>query len=82
MMADPEEDSIYSISLRLQRITREEVFVIVPVTDAIIRDGSIDFDAFCKEAIKLGLTATWKLEASPEIQPHPIQMPPSDIKEN
>ena len=76
-----EQPTSYSIALRLRRVTFEDAFVAVPVTDAIMIDQSdgtskIDVDAFIAAALKLGADprADWKIE-SQAIESHPIQSP-------
>ncbi len=83
----PDNDQTYSIALRLRRITVEDAYVAVPVTESIMirkDDGTygIDFDAFTKEAIRISNDprAEWKIESS-TIEPHPTQGPkPEDRK--
>ena len=63
------------------RVTYEDAYVAVPVTDAITKqneDGSagIDTEAFFAEAIRISNDprVEWKLEAC-ETEPHPTQAP-------
>ena len=80
----------YSISFRLQRVTKEYAFVRVLVTDEIMRTNEygeiildergtarIDGEKMTKRAIELGYlpSVEWYWE-SQEITPHPIQKAP------
>ncbi len=76
-----EEQETYSIALRLRRVTYEDAYVAVPVTDAIVKmndngTGSIDTEAFVAEAIRIGGDGRveWKIEEI-RIETHPIQKP-------
>jgi hypothetical protein len=76
-----DETGTYCIALRLRRTTREDAYVNVPLTDAIMKqneDGTngIDYDAFVAEAIRLSGSAKvqWQTETC-RIQPHPLQSP-------
>lgn len=71
--------STFSIVLRLRRVTCEDAYVAVPVTDAIMRprpDGGmgVDPDALLAEGIGIGLDSRveWQLEFS-KIEVHPTQ---------
>ncbi len=75
------EQKTVSITLRLRRVIYEDAYVAVPVTNAIIKvneegRGSIDFDAFVGEAIRIGEDARveWKAEEM-RIEAHPLQGP-------
>ncbi|HEX6686549.1 MAG TPA: hypothetical protein VF062_27505 [Candidatus Limnocylindrales bacterium] len=77
----------YSISVRLRRVTAEEGFVSVPVTEAVMRaepepDGSFRLDTkkLFAEAVRLGADAAWQVE-SREIEVHPIQTAPGWMPE-
>ena len=79
-----EEPQTYSIALRLRRVTFEDAYVSVLVTDAIMQkkeDGSfgLDVDAFIAEAMRMGSDprVEWKIEST-EIEPHPVQGPKPD----
>ena len=76
-----EEKKTYSIALHLRRVTHEDAYVSVFVTDAITKENadgtrSIDFDAFVAEAIRVSKNdeVEWKTEES-YTEPHPIQCP-------
>jgi hypothetical protein len=76
-----EEPKTYSIALRLRRVTYEDAYIAVPVTEAIMKanddgTGSIDMEAFAAEAIRIGGDGRveWKLEET-QTEPHPIQAP-------
>ncbi|MDH5178277.1 MAG: hypothetical protein OEZ39_19815 [Gammaproteobacteria bacterium] len=76
-----DDNKTYSVTLRLQRITYEDAFVAVPVTDAITEekeDGSIglNVEALFSEAVRISKDqrVDWKAESS-ETEPHPIQSP-------
>jgi hypothetical protein len=83
------DDSVvptYSISLLLQRTTREVAYVIVPVTmDLVINhpDGTIQIDSakMVRRAIELGHEASvaWQCEDQ-QIQPNFIQSPPPHVR--
>ena len=82
-----DDPKTYSIMLRLQRVTYEDAYVAVPVTDRILmqkEDGStgIDFDAFVAEAKQISQDARteWVVEST-QVEAHPIQGPkPEDRK--
>jgi hypothetical protein len=72
----------HSISVRLQRITKEYAYVRVPVTDAIMEVdekgvGRIDPQKLLQGAVELGRLpqVEWYLEDR-QFQPHPIQQAP------
>jgi len=74
----------YSIALRLRRITYEDAYIAVPVTDAIVKkveDGSlrIDPEAMWAEGIRLSEDSRveWKVEAT-RIEAHPAQQAPPE----
>ncbi|MEW6712623.1 MAG: hypothetical protein ACOY0R_09205 [Chloroflexota bacterium] len=77
----------HSIMLRIRRITYEDAYVAVPVTDALMRkkeDGSfgLDVDALVVEALRISddQQVEWQVESS-EKEPHPTQKPkPEDRK--
>lgn len=65
----PQEPNTYSIQIRLSRITLEDAYVSVPVTDAITlekEDGTlgIDFEKLKREAVKWGMDprVEWQVE--------------------
>ncbi|PQO25362.1 hypothetical protein C5Y96_23765 [Blastopirellula marina] len=71
--------STYSIALRLRRVTCEDAYIAVPVTEAILRpnpDGSmgIDSEALMAEALRIGEDSRveWQVETI-STEPHPIQ---------
>jgi hypothetical protein len=77
-----DEDRIYSISLRLRRVTYEYAFVKVPVTDAVIDqqpDGSgrLNGKRVFDVGVELGRSSevVWYPEEQ-SIEPHPLQTPP------
>jgi hypothetical protein len=78
----------YSVMLRVRRITYEDAYVAVPVTNTIMKeneDGTfgLDVDAFVAEALRISNDGRveWKVESS-QREPHPIQMPkPEDRQE-
>jgi hypothetical protein len=74
----------YSIMLRVRRVTVEDAYVAVPVTDSIlIPDGEgtarINFDAFVAEAIRIGddPRVEWQVEST-TTESHPVQRPLPD----
>ena len=76
-----DENETHSIMLRVRRITYEDAYVAVLVTDAIMEkkeDGTfgLDVDAFITEALRISndQRVEWKAESS-QTEPHPIQMP-------
>ena len=78
-MSDKSET--HSVMLRVRRITYEDAFVAVPVTNTIMKkneDGTfgLDVDAFVAEALRISDDGRveWKVETSQK-EPHPIQMP-------
>jgi len=75
------EERTSSIQLRLRRISYEDAYVAVPVTDAIIEmqpdgTGRINFEAFVAQAVRIcgDSRVQWQLESS-EVAPHPEQRP-------
>jgi hypothetical protein len=71
----------YSVQLRVQRIIREDAFVSVPVTSAVLRqadDGTqrIDPEALFSAALHIARDpqVTWQ-EESIEVVAHPLQTP-------
>ena len=78
--------STYSISLLLQRTTKEVAYVIVPLTAdlaTIQPDGTFQIDSakLVRRAIELGHEAsvTWQCEDQ-QIQPNLIQTPPPHVR--
>jgi hypothetical protein len=75
----------YSIRVRVRRVTIEDAYVAVPVTDAIIKPhpdgtGRIDGDLLEAEARRIGNDprTEWKFEST-ETEMHPWQSPmPAD----
>ena len=74
----------YSMLLRVQRVLREEAFVSVPITAAIVRQGDdgthrIDPEAFLSAALNLARDpqVAWQ-EESIEVIAHPLQIPLPD----
>jgi hypothetical protein len=83
-----EESKTLSVALRLRRVTYEDAYVAVPVTDAIFRqkaDGSmgIDFEALVAAAVRIGEDprADWRVEGR-ETEAHPMQGPKPDDRES
>lgn len=79
------EPKSYSIIFRLRRITIEEAFVSVPVTEEVMQPeldergySHLDVDKLTKMAVSLGHQpeTQWTLESKPTVEPHPIQTPP------
>ena len=72
----PQSDSV---ALRIRRVTVEDAYIAVPVTDALIRyqadgTGRIDPEALMAEGVRIG--ADPRVEWAPEsttIEPHPVQ---------
>jgi hypothetical protein len=81
-----EAPKTYSISVRLQRTTTEELYLSVPGDEAIMQDepaagGSnrIDPGKLVAEAIRLAEQSTdWTIEDQ-QVAPYPIQKAPSRI---
>lgn len=74
----------YSVSLRLRRVTYEDAYVSVPVTDAVLRtdnDGQqkLDGQGVFDEGIRMSSDprVEWRVESS-EIEVHPSQRPRPD----
>ncbi len=71
----------YSIMLRILRVTYEDAYIAVPVTNALMKkkeDGSfeLDVDALVSEALRISdaQQVEWQVESSKK-EPHPTQMP-------
>ena len=82
------EKKKYSIAIRLRRITFEDAYLSVPLTNAITKkqeDGSygVDFEKFVAEAIHLGQDSKveWKTETV-QLEPHPSQNPVPEDRKN
>ncbi len=83
------DDSVvpaYSISLLLQRTTREVAYVNVPVTKDLVTnqpDGTMQIDSakMVWRAVELGHEASveWQREDQ-QIQPNLIQIPPAHVR--
>jgi hypothetical protein len=74
----------YSIVLRVRRVTVEDAYVAVPVTNSLLipnEDGTsrINFEAFVAEAIRISgdRRAEWQVESA-TTEPHPTQGPLPD----
>jgi hypothetical protein len=74
-------EAIYSVNIRLKRVTIEYAYVIVPVTDDMIKpvsqgEGRIDVERVMRRAIQMGQSPglAWYPE-SRVVEPHPIQKP-------
>ncbi len=73
------DPSSYSIALRVRRVTYEDAYVAVPVTEAIMKkkeDGKpgIDFEKLVAEGIRISKDSRveWQVEES-KTEPHQIQ---------
>ncbi|MBZ5592140.1 MAG: hypothetical protein LAP39_07880 [Acidobacteriia bacterium] len=73
------DGSIYCISLRLRRITIEDAYVNVPLTEAITKpteegNRALDPDAFMREGIRLSddPRVEWQVESA-TTECHPVQ---------
>ncbi len=83
-----EPPTTYSISVRLQRTTTEELYLSVPVDGAIMQDEPaadgryrIDPGRLWAEAIRLATESVdWTVEDR-QVTPHPIQQAPPQIAE-
>lgn len=71
--------STYSIALRMRRITYEDAYITVPVTDAIVKkrpDGSLGIDPAALSAEGIRITqdsrVEWQVEST-TTEGHPIQ---------
>jgi hypothetical protein len=71
----------YSILARVRRVTSEDAYISVPVTERILTprdDGTmgIDTDQFWAEAVRLSADqrVTWATEST-DVTTHPIQQP-------
>lgn len=78
--------STFSIALRLRRVTYEDAYIAVPVTDAVVRpkpDGSmgVDAEALFAEGIRIGQDSRveWQVESS-QIEAHPVQQAAPDSR--
>jgi hypothetical protein len=74
----------YSILARVRRVTYEDAYIVVPVTERILTprdDGTlgIDTDQFWAEALRLSADpqVTWATEST-DVSTHPIQQPLPD----
>jgi hypothetical protein len=75
----------YSISVRLRRVTTEDGFVSVPVTQAVMQahaepDGTqrLDAEKVFAEAVRLGVELPdWNTEEL-QVSVHPIQQAPDE----
>ena len=84
-----EDEKTYSIALRLRRVTVEDAYVAVPVTQAIMKseaesDGTfgIEWEALVAEAMRLGAReeAEWRVEEITS-STHPTQKPCPDDRQ-
>ncbi len=94
-MTKPAAPESFSIAIRVRRVTYEDAYVAVPVTDKLMQkkpdgtlqlapDGTahIDPDVLVAEAIRISQDqrVEWKIESS-KTEPHPTQQPlPKDRK--
>ncbi len=76
-----EEEKTFSVMVRVRRVTQEDAYVAVPLTEAVTRekeDGSIgiDPDAILAEAVRVSQDqrVQWAVESS-DTGPHPVQGP-------
>jgi hypothetical protein len=77
----------YSVSVRLQRLTTEECYVSVPVTQAVMQDQPdsdgvfhLDGNKVFEVAIQIGQeSGTWTSEDQ-QVDAHPIQKAPDHIQ--
>jgi hypothetical protein len=74
----------YSILARVRRVTYEDAYISVPITERILTlrdDGTqgIDSDQLWAEAVRLSADqhVTWATEST-DVTPHPIQQPLPD----
>lgn len=74
----------FSVMLRVRRVTYEDAYIAVPVTNKLMMekaDGSfgLDSDAFVAEALRMSYDhrVEWIIESSHQ-EPHPIQIPKPD----
>lgn len=77
----PEENTTYSIMLRIRRVIEEDAYISVPVSDKIMElaaDGTyrVNFEAFVTEAMRLSEhpQVEWQVETVQK-DVHPMQMP-------
>ncbi|MEO8589904.1 MAG: hypothetical protein ABI432_11075 [Flavobacteriales bacterium] len=77
----PDPMSTHSIALRVRRVTYEDAYIAVPVTDQIVKkaeDGSfrIDGEAAYAEGIRISQDdrVEWQVEST-NTEVHPIQQP-------
>lgn len=75
------EETTYSVQLRIRRVTYEDAYVAVPVTDKVMKkrpDGTlgIDGEALLAEAVRLSgdPRVEWAVENRAS-EPHPEQAP-------
>lgn len=83
-----EKQNTYSVALRVRRITYEDAYVAIPMTEAITKqneDGSvgINVEAFLAEAIRISndQRVEWKIESC-ETEPHPMQGPTPEDRQS
>ncbi|HKT26144.1 MAG TPA: hypothetical protein VJR04_16165 [Terriglobales bacterium] len=68
----------YSITYRVQRVTKEVTSISVPIThDLLTADNRIDSAKASQLAVEIAkaLSTRWKLDGDPVISLHPIQGP-------
>lgn len=79
----------FSVLLRLQKVTTEYAYVLVPVTEAVLGPADaeghqrIDPEKFAREGARLAADpdVRWIIEGEPITKPHPLQTPlPSDYQ--
>lgn len=79
-----QEATTTCILLHIRRVTVEDAYVNVPVSEAIMNpkpeaDGTyrIDPNAFMREGIRFAADARveWRREGEPAVEPHPTQQP-------
>ena len=82
-MAEEQPPSM-SIALRLRRVTIEDAYVAVPVTEALVRydadgNGRLDGEAIMADGVRIGADprVEWAVESA-TIEPHPVQQAAPD----
>jgi hypothetical protein len=68
----------HSITVRLQRITKEAAQVSVPITSELTTGQKLDTTKVMQAALALGAyeTTGWEADGEPTILLHPLQLPP------
>jgi hypothetical protein len=71
---------IYSVSIRLRKITMEAAHVSVPISGDFVRaDGSLEADKIMAAAVQIARHAPlrWQPDGEPTVELHPIQLAPA-----